>query len=137
MKRFFLSFLACLPLCAFAQAGTVPVTAVLTWQLPTTASDGSAPTGALALTQMQVFASTNAIADTSAATATAALAGNATTYTYTTTVPNGTTLHFRVKACNQGGCGPFSNEATKLVSVPTPGAPGLVQVVVTITTQAP
>jgi len=139
VNKFVLGFFALLilPLCADAQASAVPVTEVLTWQLPTTASDGSALAGPLALTQTQIFASTSAIADNSAMTATAALGGNVTTYTYTATVANGTTLHFRIKSCNQGGCSPFSNEVTKQISVPTPGAPGSVQVIVTITTQAP
>lgn len=117
---------------ANAQTQNISAEARLSWVLPTTATDGTPLTGANALTKLQVFAATAPIADTSAAAPTAELSGTATTWTYTTTVPNGSTLYFRVKACNAAACGPFSNEANKLVKIVIPGAATGLTVTVTV-----
>lgn len=116
---------------AYTQAN-VPVSAVVSWTLPTMTADGSPLTGGNALTAVQVFASSTAIADGSTVQPTATLAPTAATWTYTTTAPNGSTLYFRAKACNVGGCSPFSNQATKAVTVSVPGAPAGVAVTVSV-----
>lgn len=118
---------------ANAQApANVPVTALLSWNLPTATTAGEPLTGGNALTAVQVFASATAIADGSTVQPTATLAATATQWTYSTTEPNGSTLYFRVKACNVGGCSGFSPQATKAVRVNLPGAPDGVTVAVSV-----
>lgn len=114
----------------------VQATASLSWTNATTGCIGNLCnqplTGADALTKVQVFSSQSAIADTSTLTPVAELPPTATSYQYTATVPNGSTLYFRVKNCN-AICGPFSNEVSKAVRIIVPGLPTGVQVTVTVT----
>jgi hypothetical protein len=136
VKIFAAAFLALFAGIAGAQTPPpVPASAVLSWTLPTTALDGTVLTGPQALSEVQVFAATSAIPNASLTQPVAKLPGTATTYTYTTTAPNGSSLFFRVKACNVGGCSDFSNEAVKRITVSVPGAPSGVAVTVTVVVQ--
>lgn len=110
----------------------VTASAQVTWTLPTLTTDGKPLTGADALTKLQVFASPATIPDSTSATPTAELGPTATSYAYTTIVPNGTTLYFRLRACIQQ-CGALSNEASKLIRVAIPGVATGVSVTVTVT----
>ena len=118
---------------AFAQEPTVPATLNLTWNLPTQTEDGTALTGPLALTKVQVFVATAPIANNSTMAPTVELAGGATGGTHTLSVPNGSTVFARVKACHAFGCSAFSNEDSKLVTVSLPGVPTNLQMQLQIT----
>lgn len=104
-----------------ARAQSVEAQADLSWTLPTTDTLGDPLTGASALTKVQVFASLSAIPDTGA-TPLVELAAGATAYDYQGEVPNGSTLYFRVAACN-ALCSALSPQATKEVRVSVPGVP--------------
>lgn len=125
---------AALLLVGFA-ANAVPITAVLTWTAPTATVDGLPLTTPNNLTGYRVYMSTSPIVDTSTLAPLALIAPNLTTWTYTGDHPTGATLYFRAKAVNSGGSSAFSNEASKVVTVPTqaPGAPTGLNVVVTVT----
>src|ERR1700761_4859045 len=114
--------LALVSVAASAQA-TVSAANAVAWTAPTTAADGSALTGSLALTGYNVYADVAAIPDAPTAAPTATVDGTTNTATVTLTVSNNATIHIRVSACNVGGCGGLSTEATKAVSVPVPGIP--------------
>lgn len=111
-------------------AGAADVTA--RWTLPTTAVDGTALTGAQALTSVQVFLATSAIADNSTATPTATLTATATTTSQTITASPGQTVYVRVKACNQFSCSGFSNQGSVPVPGSAPGVPTSVTITLTI-----
>lgn len=121
-----------LPSLGFAQSVQGVVNG--SWVNPTTASDGTALTGTQALTKIQVFLSSASIPDLSTMVPTLELGPGATTGTVTLTVPNHSTLYFRVKACNSAGCGAFSNQSTKPVDVnAVPGIATSVTFTITIT----
>jgi len=139
MKRLTLSLVALLllPIASIAQTANVPVTAILSWNNPTTDTAGGPLTGAAALTKVQIFASGAAIADASTILPVQELTATApgvvpNTFTHSTTAANGSTLYFRIKACNIGGCSNFSAQATKVVRVTTPTAPDGLNVAVTV-----
>lgn len=117
-----------------AQAANVPASATANWVAPTTAVDGSALTGAQAVTSYKVYADVAAIPDAPTAQPVATVDGSTVTALVTLTVANNATLHLRVAACNVGGCGALSGEATKVVTVPVPGVPTQVTIAVTIQT---
>lgn len=118
-------------------AQQVPAEAAVSWVLPSAAADGSPLTGGQSLTKLQVWAATAPIPDNAGGSPTAELGASATQWKFTTTAPNGGTLYFRLKACNAGGCGAFSQQASKTVQVNVPGVPTGVQVTVTVTVTAP
>lgn len=127
-----LIFLAAVGLFLFAplgaQAQTVPVN--LSWANPTALTDGTPATGSNAQTGVEVHWATSAIADaaaclnpcTGARTAQATL-GVVQTIAQQVPATNGATFYFRVKALNAAGKSAFSNQATHVVSVPTPTGP--------------
>ncbi len=125
MKRF-LYLLALLP--SFASAASV----TSTWVLPTTAQDGTPLTGAQVLTSVQVFLATSPIADSSTMAPTATLTATSVTTTQNFTASAGQTIYVRVKACNSGGCSPFSAQATKVVPVSVPGIPTSVTITINL-----
>lgn len=135
--RIFVVLVALLVPCGFvaAQSTPVPASASLSWTLPTTALDDSPLTGPQALTKVQIFASSSPIADAFIGQPVAEIAGDATRYAHTATVPNGSTLYFRVKACNVAGCSPMSQQASKVIQVAAPGSPGNVTVTITLVIQ--
>lgn len=131
--------LACITVLALfarhADAQTQPqvqAQAALSWTMPTTDTLGNPLTGANALQRVWVFASTSPITEANLGAPAADLPGTATSYQYTATVPNGSTLHFRLKACN-AQCSALSNQATKQVAVSIPNVPTGVSVTVTVT----
>ncbi len=107
-------------------------TATINWSAPSTASDGSALTGAQALTSYQVWLSTSSISTTTTAPATVTITGTATTTTQTITASPGQTIYARVKACNAAGCSDFSAEASKALPVSAPGVPTSVTVTIQV-----
>jgi hypothetical protein len=117
-----------------AQAADVPASATTSWVAPTTAVDGSALTGAQAVTGYKVYADIVAVPDVPTASPVVTVDGATQTALVTLTVANNATLHIRVAACNVGGCGALSPEATKVVSVPVPGVPTQVTIAITIKT---
>lgn len=124
--------------CAHAQSPpNVPVTAAVNWTLPTLATDGSALTGPQALTKLQLFVAPATIPINVGGSPTVELPPAATSHAYSTTAPNGSTLFFRLRACNAGGCSALSNEATKTIQVAVPGVPTGVGVTVTIVIATP
>jgi len=116
-----------------SHAQNVPAVAAITWTAPTMAADGSALGGAQALTEYHLFASQSAILDTQAAAPMVKIPPGNTSYQYTATVPNGSRLFFRLRACNLGGCSPLSAEVSKIIEVSKPGEPGAVTVSISIT----
>lgn len=117
-----------------AQVANVPASVDVSWTAPTTAVDGSALTGALAVTGYNVYADVNPVPDVPTVAPVATVGGTALTTSVTMTVANNATLHLRVSACNVGGCGALSAEAVKMVTVPVPGVPTQVTILVTIKT---
>lgn len=107
-------------------------TATINWSAPSTATDGTALSGAQALTSYQVWLSTSSIPATTTAPATATITGTATTTTQTLTASPGQTIYARVKACNAAGCSDFSAEASKVLPVTTPNPPTNVTVTISI-----
>jgi len=123
------------------QAQTVSSRADISWTNPTTGCVvGADPprcdvplTGSAALTAVHVFVSTSSIPD-APGTPTIVLGPGAQTAVHTLQVPNGSTLHIRVRAANAYGPGRLSAEVTKLVNVPTePGVPSSVAITLTVT----
>src|SRR5678815_413258 len=108
MKKF-LALLFLLP--GLASAASITVN----WTNPTTAEDGTALTGAQAITAVKVYLSTATIADTSSMAETVSLPAGTSTTTQTFTAAAGQTIFVRVKVCNAAGCSVFSNQASKLV----------------------
>jgi len=125
MKKL-LALLLLLPMAA--QAATINIG----WNLPTTATDGTALTGAQALTSIQVFVSTSPITDANAVTPTVTLSGTAVTATQTIATTVGQTLYTRVKACNSQGCSALSNQASRVVPGSVPGVPTSVVIEISI-----
>jgi len=114
-----------LPLFAHAANATI------NWVAPATAVDGSALTGAQALTNYQVWVSTSSIASTTTAPPTATLTSTSTTTTQTIAASAGSKIYARVKACNGLLCSDFSAEATATVPVSAPGIPTSVTITIT------
>jgi len=113
-----------------ADPAQVTATASMSWTLPTTDTLGGQLAGTNALKKVQVFISPNSIPD-AGATPTLELGPAATTYQYQGVVPNGSTLYFRVAACNDV-CSSLSAQATKAFIVSVPNAPTGLQVTVTV-----
>lgn len=143
---FALACLALLPIGANAA-----VNATLNWNNPTVGCSlsGGQPvspcdnvplTGVNALTEIQVFTDTKPITGTTSTSLTpTSLAPGVTTVTVAKTVAAGSTLYFRVRACNGApghlACSNLSNEASKVIPAGLdvkPGAPTSLQVVITI-----
>lgn len=104
-----------------AQAQTVTAEANVSWTLPTTDTLGGPLTGESALQRVELYVSTSPIADDTTMTP-IELAPGATTYAYEQAVPNGSTLYFRLRACN-ARCSGFSSEASKEIRVSVPNVP--------------
>jgi hypothetical protein len=115
-----------------AQAQTIPVN--LSWTNPTVLTDGTPATGINAQTGVEVHWATASIPVTGVDAASCALPcssgrapqatlGLVATSTHTIAATNGSTLYFRLKALTASFKSAFSNEATKLVAVPTPIGP--------------
>ena len=129
--------LLCLGFAAHAQ--TVTGKLDLSWQLPTTGCtvgvtpcDNSPLTGTSALTAVNVYISTSPIPDNSTMAPTLALGPAVTTATHTMQVTNGATLYARVRAINSAGASGFSNQVSKLITLPvTPGVPTSVTITLT------
>lgn len=125
------ALLLCLSLLAFAaQAQTaIPVVAKVTVTPPTTSSDGSALTGALAITRYEYLFSTSPIPATSTgveATSTVP------TYTWVGSGTPGSPIYVGVRVCNAFGCGPLLTKSGTVVA-PVPGIPGAIVIVITVT----
>lgn len=115
--------LACVGI-RLAVAQTVTAEANVTWTLPTTDTLGQPLTGDRALTKVQLYVSTSPIADDTTVTP-IELPPGATTYTYEQSVPNGSTLYFRVRACN-AMCSALSEDtpqSRKQIRVSVPNVP--------------
>ncbi len=123
MKKLLYALVFC-PVLASAAEVTVG------WALPTTATDGTALTGAQALTSVQVFLATSANANMTTPTAT--LTATSTTTTQTFSASPGQTIYARVKACNSAGCSAYSAEVAKPVPVTVPGVPTSVTITLVI-----
>ena len=107
-----------------AQAQTVTAEANVSWTLPTTDTLGQPLTGDRALTKVQLYVSTSPITDDTTVTP-IDLPPGATTYVYEQAVPNGSTLYFRVRACNQI-CSALSEDtpqSRKQIRVSVPNVP--------------
>lgn len=116
-----------------AQAQTVTAEANVTWTLPTTDTLGDPLTGANALTKVQLYVSTSPITDETTLPP-IELPPGATTYTYEQSVPNGSTLYFRVRACN-AMCSALSEDtpqSRKQIRVSVPNVPTGVTVTVRV-----
>lgn len=122
-----LALLALVPV--FAHAAT----ATINWTAPAAATDGTALTGAQALTSYQVWVSTASIPTTTTTAPTATITGTATTTTQTIAVQPGGTIYARVKACNAGGCSDYSVESSKTLPVSVPGVPTSATITLSIT----
>lgn len=124
-----------------SSAQTVPGTLNLSWTLPTVGcTTGVSPcdnvplTGPTALTGIEVYIDTAPISDTYSGAAKVTLSATATTTTYNQSVTNGQTLYVRLKAVNANGKSVFSNQVSKLISLPVlPGTPTNVLITITIT----
>src|SRR5690606_32591165 len=116
--------LAFLAMVQTANAQTVTAEADVSWTLPTTDTLGGPLTGSNALTKVQLYVSTSPIADDTTMTP-IELAPGATTYTYEQAVPNGSTLYFRLRACNQtcSGLSEDTPESRKEIRVSVPNVP--------------
>lgn len=112
--------------------GQVTASLNISWSAPLTAVDGSALTGSGAITGYNIYVDTAPVPDAPTAAPAAVIKGTATTTVASLTVANNATLHVRAQACNVSGCGPLSPEVTKVVTVPVPGVPTNVTIVVQI-----
>lgn len=113
-----------------AHAATSSVT--ITWAAPAAAVDGSALTGAQALTKYEAFISTAVIPDSPTGTPTATITAGTTTTTQSITVLAGDTIHARVRACNAAGCSVLSNDVTAVVPISKPGPPTSVTITINL-----
>ena len=107
-----------------AQAQTVTAEADVQWTLPTTDTLGAPLTGENALQRVELYVSTSPIADDTTITP-IELPPGATTYTYEQSVPNGSTLYFRARACNTM-CSALSDDtpqSRKEIRVSVPNVP--------------
>ena len=116
-------------------APLVPASASVSWVHPTEARDGSALVGPQAITESLVYASTDPIPDDTAAEPVGRVAAPGRTFVHSVAAPNGSTLYFRVRSCNAGGCSDLSAQAEKPVRVSVPGVPSGVTVTVTVVLQ--
>lgn len=118
-------------LVADAQAvETVAATANVSWTPPTTNTDGSPLTD---LKEHKLYVDTVPITDATTGAPIRVPVGTS-TYTYKASIPNGSTLYFRLKACNAADvCSVFTPEVQKRVLILVPGVPTGVQVTVTVT----
>lgn len=118
------------------QAQTVAAEAKISWKLPTALVGGGALTGDNALTRIHVFADTKPIPD-SATVPTISLVPTATNYTWKATVPNGSTLYVRARACIKTApnesCSVLTPQVTRAITISIPEAPTDVKVTVTVT----
>jgi predicted phage tail protein len=136
-----LFFIACVAL-SFTQAHaqSVPGKADLSWPAVTkgctvgiTPCDEVPLDAASAITGYEIYASTAPIPDDSVAAPVATVTGSTVTFPYSTTVTNGQTLYFRIRAVNAAGKSGFSVQASKLIVVPVlPGVPTSVTITLTI-----
>lgn len=124
MKKF-LVLLFMLP--GLTQAASLTVD----WVNPITAQDGTPLTGSQVITSIQVFLATSSIGDTSTMAPTVTLTSLVTTTNQTFAANPGQTIYVRLKVCNAAGCGPFSNQASKLVPISVPGMPTSVTITIT------
>jgi len=112
--------------CAYAATPSVTVN----WTAPTTAVDGTALTGAQAVTSYQVWIATTSIPDTVSTPPTATVTTGTTT-TQSVTANPGDTIFARVKACNAGGCSVLTAQASKTLPVGSPNPPTSVTITLT------
>lgn len=120
-----------LPSLAHAQTFTAPVD--IEYQLPTANDDGSPLTGQFALTKLQIFLSATPIADDSTMAPTAEFTtGLGEPIASSFSIANGGTIYIRMRACHQFACSVFSNQTTKVATVPKPGAPNITTVTIRI-----
>lgn len=116
--------------CNEARAATPSVT--INWTAPTVAADGTALTGAQAITGYQVWVSTTSIPDNVTGTPTATITGTATTITQSVAASPGDTIFARVKACNVQGCSVLTNQVSKALPISVPGPPTNVTITLNI-----
>jgi len=121
----------CALLCLLFAAPIFAANATINWVAPAAAVDGSALTGAQALTNYQVWVSTSSIASTTTTAPTATLTSTNTTTTQTIAASAGAKIYARVKACIGLLCSDFSAEATATVPVSAPGIPTSVTITIT------
>lgn len=99
----------------------VTVEVDLEWVLPTTDTLGEPLTGINALQKVQVYGDTQPI-PADATQPIIELPPAATTYEWEGEVANGSTLYFRLRACNDL-CSAMSNEAFREVRISVPDVP--------------
>jgi hypothetical protein len=101
----------------------VPASVTLNWTLPATNTDGTTipASGANALAKVEGWISTTTIPSSPTTAATFTLIPAGVTTTQTVSVPAGSTVRARLRACNNAGlCSVLTNEVT----VVAPGQPG-------------
>jgi hypothetical protein len=121
---------ACLALllalaCSSHALAQVPASIRLDWTLPTQNVDGTAipATGSNALARVEGWISTSAIPNAPTTPATFTLTPVGVTTTQSISVPAGSTVRARLRACNSAGlCSALTNE----VSTVAPGTPGTI-----------
>lgn len=139
MKRFALFAAAAVVALASIPASAVPVPFKITYTLPTTGCTAindvpvipcdNVALAANAVTGVDVYVSKAPIADNAAMAPTFTIAAGQTTYTGAFQAGDGDKLYFRLKARTAGGASPFSNAATKDVSVKVvPNSPVIVTI---------
>lgn len=119
--------LGCLALamCDSAHAQeAVEAEATVNWTLPTTDTLGQPLEGDRALRRVLLYVSTSPIVDAASITPIDLGPGD-TTYVYERSVPNGSTLYFRVAACNAicSGLSEDTPESRKEIRVSVPNVP--------------
>ncbi len=124
--------LFCLTTAAQAQ-DSVTVEVDLEWTLPTEDTLGQPLTGERALQKVQVYGDTAPIPD-DATTPIVELPPAATTYEWEGEVANGSTLYFRLRACNDL-CSAMSNEAFREVRISVPDVPTGITITVRVNLQ--
>lgn len=133
MKRLIASCLvALLAVGAVASAQTaVSAQLAVSWTAPTVDANGAALTTLTAVNGYKLWVDTAAIPDAPTAMPTASV-GAVTSTTATVSATVGATLHVRVQACNQFGCGALAQEQTILVQGAAPGVPTSVKLTITL-----
>ena len=107
-----------------AQAQTVTAEADVQWTLPTTDTLGDPLTGENALQRILLYVSTSPITEDTEITP-IELPPGATNHAYEQAVPNGSTLYFRLRACN-AMCSALTEdtpESRKEIRVSVPNVP--------------
>jgi hypothetical protein len=115
--------LLALLLAAQIASAQVPASVQLNWTLPTTNTDGTTipASGANALAKVEGWISTATIPASPTTAPTFTLTPAGVTTTQSVSVPAGSTVRARLRACNSAGlCSVLTNE----VSVVAPGQPG-------------